>query len=252
MADQQKTQERNDSTSATGTAGMGGNDQTTSVKKDNSAASASAGGGQSGQAVKEAADANKSEKYVSETADKAVSAVSDILKGDTGNLADTAKGIISQVKESGGRVAGDAIGQVKEKAFEKIDERKATLAQSLGNVADTIRQVGGNLKDSEEPTGAAAATAKYGDKLARQVEQFSGYLEKHNVGEMMKDVEGFARRNPAYFIAGAFVLGLLGARFLKSSASGASDSEVYHSHTKTKTTSEGLKVKVSGEGVRPV
>jgi hypothetical protein len=35
---------------------------------------------------------------------------------------------------------------------------------------------------------------------------------------MVRNVEDFARRQPALFIGGAFMLGLLGARFLKSSA----------------------------------
>jgi hypothetical protein len=38
---------------------------------------------------------------------------------------------------------------------------------------------------------------------------------------MVRDAERFARRNPAAFIGGAFVLGLALARFLKSSGEGS-------------------------------
>lgn len=173
------------------------------------------------------------------------------------NVAETAKGIVSQVKESGGRIASEAIGQVKDKAAVKIDEQKNSLAQNLDGVAQTIRHLGGNLKDTGIPVGVASTTVEYGDKLAKQVEQFSNYLEKHNVGEMMKDVENFARRNPAYFIGGAFLLGFLGARFLKSSSNRSASStvnneEVFHAHSKTTLSSEGLPITSSGEGVRPV
>jgi hypothetical protein len=36
--------------------------------------------------------------------------------------------------------------------------------------------------------------------------------------EIMHETQRFARRNPALFLGGSFVLGLLGARFLKTSA----------------------------------
>jgi ElaB/YqjD/DUF883 family membrane-anchored ribosome-binding protein len=197
-----------------------------------------------------------------------------VLRGDTG----AAQGILSQVKESTSNVAGGAIDQVKEKATTKIDEQKATLAQGLGSVAQTIRQVGETVKGSEAPEGVANLTAQYSDTLARQVEQFSNYLEKNNVSDLLREVERFARRNPAYFIGGAFALGLLGARFLKSSnpnqslmryeggetgsgstgggrrnvsggntsgsgRSGNTNREIFHHHDETTG---------SGEGVRPV
>jgi hypothetical protein len=200
----------------------------------------------------------------SDAANQAASQVGDILRGDTGAATGAVKGLVSQVKESGGKVASQALGQVKEKAATKIDEQKSTLVQSLGGVADTIRQVGESLKGADEQSGVASTAAKYGDTLAGQVEQFSSYLEKHNVSELMRDVERFARRNPAYFIGGAFALGLLGARFLKSSSpnqalmpyqgggSGSRKKEVFHHHVEGEPVDAGESITGSGEGIRPV
>jgi len=190
-----------------------------------------------------------------DAADQAATTVGNVLRGDATAAAGTARGIVSQVKESGGKVASEALGTVKEKATTKIEEQKATLAQGLGSVADTIRQVGSNLQNETGGENNVVSTvAKYGDTLAGQVEQFSNYLEKHNVSDMLREVERFARRNPAYFIGGAFLLGMLGARFLKSSnpnqalmpyegSGGGTDQEVFHRRTD---------VGGSGEGVRPV
>ena len=230
-------------------------------EKTDSAASASTGAGTS-QETKQSAQ-------TSEAASSAASQVGGILRGDTGAATGAVKGLVSQVKESGGKVASQAIDQVKEKAATKIDEQKSTLAQGLGSVADTIRQVGETLKSADEQSGVASTAAKYGDTLASQVEQFSGYLEKHNVSELMRDVERFARRNPAYFIGGAFALGLLGARFLKSSSpnqalvpvkggakgKGNKDNagkEVFHHHVEGEPVDAGEKITGSGEGIRPV
>jgi len=66
--------------------------------------------------------------------------------------------------------------------------------------------------------GDQAFVADYVDQAAGQIERFAGYLENRSVDELMYDAERFARRQPAMFLGGAFVLGVLAARFLKSSA----------------------------------
>jgi len=60
-------------------------------------------------------------------------------------------------------------------------------------------------------------TTQYTETLSQQVEKLSGYLERQDLSGLMSDVERFARRNPAIFLGGAFALGILAARFLKSS-----------------------------------
>ena len=58
----------------------------------------------------------------------------------------------------------------------------------------------------------------YVDQAADQVERLSEYVRERDVVQIAGDVEKFARREPALFLGGAFVLGLCAARFLKSSA----------------------------------
>jgi hypothetical protein len=59
--------------------------------------------------------------------------------------------------------------------------------------------------------------ANYIEQAADQIERFSTRLKQKDVGEILNDVQRIARRQPALFIGSAFALGLLGARFLKSS-----------------------------------
>jgi hypothetical protein len=130
----------------------------------------------------------------------------------SGGTIDT-KEMLHQAKET----AGQAYEKVTEQASSQIVTQKDNLARGLSSVADGIRQMGENLRGGEQQTPIAGITAKYGDSLARQVEQVSDYLEKKDLRELFKDVEVFARRNPAVFIGGAFALGVAAARFLKSS-----------------------------------
>lgn len=138
--------------------------------------------------------------------------VGNIVSGDTGAVKD----VLNQAKESTTQVASQAYGIAAKKATSAIEEQKTTLAQGLTSVADNIRQLGENLKGDEQTSPIASVTAKYSDSIAGQVEQLSRYLEGKDLREMATDVERFARRNPAVFLGGAFVVGLLAARFLKT------------------------------------
>jgi hypothetical protein len=65
------------------------------------------------------------------------------------------------------------------------------------------------------------------DSAVDQIERFAGYLRNRDVGQMVDDVERFARRQPGLFLGSAFTIGLLAARFLKSSSPSTSGSGNY-------------------------
>lgn len=140
--------------------------------------------------------------------------------GTLSNVSNKVKGLYQTASESQvGQAAKDALGQVKENASTTLEEKKTDVARGLTSVADTIRQVGDSVKPTpgEPANKVAELTTQYTDTLAQQVEKISGYLEDQDLRGMMRDLEGFARRNPAVFLGGAFALGILAARFLKSS-----------------------------------
>jgi len=164
--------------------------------------------------------------------DNIVSQVGSALQGDTSAIKDT----FGQAKESTGTVATQALGQVKDKAASVIDEQKTNIATGLTSVADGIRQVGENLR-TDEQNKVAALAGKYGDNLAGQVEKFSRYIDQKEIKELARDVEQFARRNPALFIGGALALGILAARFLKSSSSQSQSSRKRSRNNRSENTS---------------
>jgi len=145
------------------------------------------------------------EKSGSQSKDGSMDISMDSAKETARGLYDSAKGVV-----------GQAYGTATKRATEALDDRKTVVAEGLGTVADTIKQVGENLNAGDEPNKIAETAAQYTDSLARQIENLSGYFERKDVREMVRDVETFARRYPAYFIGGAFALGFLASRFLKS------------------------------------
>jgi len=124
------------------------------------------------------------------------------MKQQVGEVADQVKDQAVQLKD---KVAETATG--------KLEDQKTQATSSLGNVSDAIRQTGQQMRSNDQE-----AIAQYIDRAAEQLDQFTGYLRSRDMRQIVGDVESFARREPALFLGGAFVLGLFGARFLKSSS----------------------------------
>ena len=59
--------------------------------------------------------------------------------------------------------------------------------------------------------------ARYAEKASDRIDRTAQYLSTTEPQQIMRDAEAFARREPAVFFGGAFLLGLAVGRFLKSS-----------------------------------
>jgi hypothetical protein len=124
--------------------------------------------------------------------------------------------------ETGGTASGTQTGssvrdlatEARQKAVEQVqtqaEDRKDQAANSLGSVAQSLRTASQQLNEQE-------GVARYMERAANQVDNLASFLNSHDVADMMDELEHFARRQPAVFVGGAFALGVLGARFLKSS-----------------------------------
>lgn len=103
-------------------------------------------------------------------------------------------------------------GKVKARATAQLATQKNRATDGLGTVASAVRQTSQHLREQQNET-----VAQYVEKAAEQLERFSNRLREKDVGELLQDAQRLARRQPALFIGGSFAVGLLAARFLKSS-----------------------------------
>jgi len=142
--------------------------------------------------------------------------------GNTGSQQGGTAGqdVVQQTQEKAGQAvdqmkdqAGQVVDQAKQQATSQLDSRKNQAVDSLDTVAHALRQTSQHLRESNQ-----APIAQYADKAAERLEQFSTQMRGKDVQTMVRDVERYARQQPAIFLGGAFALGLLGARFLKSTA----------------------------------
>ena len=119
---------------------------------------------------------------------------------------------IDDVVEEGQQLTKELATQVQEQTKDEVAKRKSQTASQLDNVAQAFRQTGQQLRHKDQQT-----LASYTEKMAEQVERMTSYLDEKNVDQIIADAERFARRQPELFIGSAFTLGLLAARFIKSS-----------------------------------
>jgi hypothetical protein len=115
--------------------------------------------------------------------------------------------------QSGWSESGGIMNRVREQAGSQLNTQKNRATDGLGTVAHAVRETTQRLRDDNHET-----VARYAEQAAEQIERFSQGLRNKDVGELMHDAQRLARRQPALFVGGAFTLGLLGARFLKSSS----------------------------------
>lgn len=124
----------------------------------------------------------------------------------------SARAQIREVKEQVVDQAKTSYRQARDSAASSFNDSRHQAADRIGGIASAVRSTSEHLR-SENQAGAANLT----DSLAEQVERLSSYLRDRDLRAFRDDVENFARRQPAVAVGVALGLGMLGARFFKSS-----------------------------------
>jgi hypothetical protein len=124
------------------------------------------------------------------------------------------------IDQTDSREGGDAtsrksgiVEKVRDTAASQLTNQKNRATDGLGSVAEAVRQTTQQLKDQNHDV-----IARYTEQAAHQIDRLNQRIREKDIDELMSDAQRLARRQPALFIGGAFALGLIGARFFKSSA----------------------------------
>jgi hemerythrin superfamily protein/ElaB/YqjD/DUF883 family membrane-anchored ribosome-binding protein len=109
------------------------------------------------------------------------------------------------VRIRAGRVIGEAGTQVADQA----DRGRGTLADGLMATARAIRQAGGQLEEGQ-PSAARIITA-----AADQLEGGAGYVQRTEVRQMLRQMDGVARRRPWLVLGVGAAAGFLATRLVR-------------------------------------
>jgi hypothetical protein len=132
--------------------------------------------------------------------------------GQSGKQSTAQSGAVDQTKQKAQELAGQAQQKGTQTLESGLAKGKTQAAETLNTVAETLVVSGQQLRQrNQERIG------RFVDQTANRVERVSNYLQNTDVSDIVEKTEEFARRRPALFLSGTFVLGILGARFLKSS-----------------------------------
>lgn len=113
---------------------------------------------------------------------------------------------------SGGREQAKKYGgMARERAMKQADHRKSHFASELDNFAGTLEEVSRTLDERGNDSQKELV-----DRGARYVRKASKQLRSRSSDEIFDMAQEQLRANPAIAIGGAFALGFLGVRLLRS------------------------------------
>ena len=112
--------------------------------------------------------------------------------------------------------------KMRQQANERLSTQKDHALDGLQGVSRAVRTTTQSLRDQQHDT-----VARYVEQAADQVDRLTDTLRNKDVAELIGEAQRYARRQPAMFVGSAFALGLLAARFLKSSSPAGSTSSEY-------------------------
>ena len=127
-------------------------------------------------------------------------------------LKDTAGKQGSAVVEEIKTLAQSAAKEVQETGRDFFHEQKENLAQKVDEYAKAVRAASERLRSEE---GNVLATPA--QRAAEQLGRISSYLREKEPGDVLDDLESFARRKPEVVFGAFFAVGLAAARFFKAS-----------------------------------
>jgi hypothetical protein len=124
----------------------------------------------------------------------------DSLKGDVGDMAGAAM-------DQGRHILDSA----REQATGYVDQRKDDVAQSVVNLANSLRESGSAFEDKQQIRALV-------EGAAGGLEQLAEGIRSRSLGDVLGDVEDLVRRRPAAAAVATMAAGFLIARFVKASA----------------------------------
>jgi hypothetical protein len=138
--------------------------------------------------------------------------------GSEGSNAGTGAGAREQVRQAKDKVLDQArttLRDARDRAGSTFTQGRRQAADQLGGIGSAFHRTSETLRGEDQ-----ARFADVADNVARQIDRVADYLRESDGRTIARDLESLARRQPALVFAGAFALGVVAARFFKSSTRG--------------------------------
>jgi hypothetical protein len=127
--------------------------------------------------------------------------------GHTKSMGEEASSAASDLKAR----AGESYKAAKEEVTHRAEGAKSSIADEISGVAEALRHATDEMRDHST---SRRAVGWFADSLS----DASQAIRSRDTGQLMNDIGGFARRNPALFLGGAALVGFAISRFAKASS----------------------------------
>lgn len=175
-------------------------------------------------------------------------------KDGGGSKTEGSVGIVARATEDAASLATDGVRKTRARWDEQVSKQREQLTGKVRTLGRALHGAGEML---EEDNTVAHGLNYASEKITRVAD----YIAEVNPSAVMEDLRDIARRQPMWFYGGSFTLGLLLARFAKSTAdasankASARSTETSEATTQTsaaaKPPAEAAKRKPSGGDVTP-
>lgn len=129
--------------------------------------------------------------------------------------------------------ATDVLETGKERAREELTHGKSTVARHVRDVAHAAKAAADDLRKHDQ-----TAMASWAEAAADGMTSAADGLEGREISDIFGQVESYARRQPAVFLAGIALAGFAAARFAKAARenrpSTTTAAPYYPNHTETR------------------
>jgi hypothetical protein len=111
-------------------------------------------------------------------------------------------------------VTDQLAGEIRSAAESLLDEGKGRAIDTVHGVAEALRKTAEGLQEAE----GGEFVARYAEQAADQIERFTDSLRDRHLGDIVADIDDFARRQPTLFLLGAVAAGFVVGRFMAASS----------------------------------
>lgn len=115
-------------------------------------------------------------------------------------------------RKQGGTSAESSSATLKDKAIGRLqseaDNRKSVVSDQLKQVSSALGGIGGNGQSGDTPQWLTSGVGQ----ATQFIDGIADNIENRNTAELIDDVKGFARANPAIFLGACALAGFVAMR----------------------------------------
>ncbi|MFD3695169.1 hypothetical protein ACFWUZ_03280 [Streptomyces sp. NPDC058646] len=158
--------------------------------------------------------------------DSRTAAVAHTVQDKAGESASLVSGKAAEVggtaKEQAANVVGEATAQARDLVGELRTQLTGQAETQTQRLAENVRRLSQELRELSENGKPDSTMAGMARQIADGGQQMAAHVEKRGPEGLLSDLQGFARRRPGVFLAGAALAGFVVARAGKGVSAAAS------------------------------